>query len=119
MPRVTSTAPSRGAAVRRRSRRSSSPQLPASAAHGIEPLDVRLFPVPLIQLGALPAAVWEARRTRVERAVSQARTPDVQTLGREYLVVLDAYRSEAEEAGGSFVEIQNAMLFATVGQRSE
>jgi SAM-dependent methyltransferase len=96
------------------------PKLPAIFdKHGIEPIDVRLFPVPLVQLGALPAAVWEARRARVERAMSQARTPDVQTLGREYLVALDAYRSEAQEAGASFIEIQNTMLFATVGQRSE
>ncbi len=96
------------------------PRLPAIfARHGIEPIDVRLFPVPLIQLGALPAGVWDARRARVERAVQQARTTDVQTLGREYLVALDAYRAEAEAAGASFIEIQNTMLFATVGQRSE
>ena len=96
------------------------PKLPAIfARHGIEPIDVRLFPVPQIQLGALPDEIWAARRARVESAISQARTADVQTLGREYLVVLDAYRSEAEQAGASFIEIQNTMLFATVGQRSE
>jgi len=96
------------------------PKLPAIfARHGIEPIDVRLFPVPQIQLGALPDEIWAARRARVESAISQATTADVQTLGREYLVVLDAYRSEAEQAGASFIEIQNTMLFATVGQRSE
>ena len=96
------------------------PKLPAIfARHGIEPIDVRLFPVPEVQLGALPDEIWAARRTRVESAVSRATTPDVQTLGHEYLVVLDAYRSEAEQAGASFIEIQNTMLFATVGQRSD
>ena len=61
-PRATSTARRPGAAGRRRSRRSSSPRWPTSAAtrpirpsarscrrssrrHGIEPIDVRLFPV--------------------------------------------------------------------------
>ena len=96
------------------------PKLPAIfAEHGIDPIDVRLFPVPQIQLGALPDEIWAARRARVEQALSQAGTPDVQTLGREYLVVLDAYRAEADQAGASFIEIQNTMLFATVGQRTE
>ena len=96
------------------------PKLPAIfARHGIEPIDVRLFPVSQIQLGALPDEVWADRRARVERAIGQTATGHVQTLGREYLVVLDAYRSEAKQAGASFIEIQNTMLFATVGQRSE
>ena len=58
---------------------------------------------------AVSLGTWKSVRVAV----------DVQTLGREYLVVLDAYRSEAEQAGASFIEIQNTMLFATVGQRSE
>jgi SAM-dependent methyltransferase len=96
------------------------PKLPAIfARHGIEPIDVRLFPVSQIQLGALPEAVWAERRARVERTISEAKTFDVSTLGREYLVVLDAYHSEAKQAGASFIEIQNTLLFATVGQRSE
>ena len=64
--------------------------------------------------------VWADRRARVERAIAQA--PDLSMCrrsGREYLVVLDAYHSEAKQAGASFIEIQNTMLFATVGQRSE
>ena len=35
----------------------------------------------------------------------------------ELLVLFDAYRSEARQAGSAFVEIQNTMLFATVGER--
>ena len=96
------------------------PKLPTIfAKHGIEPIDVRLFPVSQVQLGALPDAVWTERRARIERIMAQAATFDVQTLGREYLVVLDAYDSEAKQAGASFMEIQNTVLFATVGQRSE
>jgi ubiquinone/menaquinone biosynthesis C-methylase UbiE len=96
------------------------PKLPTIfAKHGIEPIDVRLFPVSQVQLGALPDAVWTERRARIERIMAQTATFDVQTLGREYLVVLDAYDSEAKQAGPSFMEIQNTVLFATVGQRSE
>ena len=96
------------------------PKLPTIfARHGIEPIDVRLFPVSQVQLGALPDAVWTERRARIERIMAQAATFDVQTLGREYLVVLDAYYSEAKTAGAAFMEIQNTVLFATVGQRSE
>jgi SAM-dependent methyltransferase len=96
------------------------PKLPTIfGRHGIEPIDVRLFPVSQTQLGALPDAVWNERRARVDRAIAEVATFDVKTLGREYLVVLDAYHSEAKQAGASFMEIQNTVLFATVGQRSE
>jgi hypothetical protein len=33
--------------------------------------------------------------------------------------VLDAYAVEAQQAGTAFIEIQNTMLFATVGQKLE
>jgi SAM-dependent methyltransferase len=93
------------------------PKLPALfARHGIEPIDVRLFPVSQVQLGAPPAAVWAERRAAIERAVGQAPS-HVQSLGRDYLNLLGAYAAEAAQAGPSFVEIQNTMLFATVGQR--
>ena len=96
------------------------PKLPTIfARHGIEPIDVRLFPVSQVQLGAFPDAVWAERRARIDRAIAQVDTFDVKTLGREYIVVLDAYYSEAKQAGASFMEIQNTVLFATVGQRSE
>ena len=39
--------------------------------------------------------------------------------GREYLESLAAYEKESANAGPGFAEIQNTMLFATVGQRSE
>jgi SAM-dependent methyltransferase len=96
------------------------PKLPALFSnHGIEPLNVRLFPVSHAWLGAPSDKVWAERRFAVTRAIDQAPGDEVRAIGREYLALLDAYESEARQAGPSFVEIQNTMLFATVGQRIE
>jgi SAM-dependent methyltransferase len=96
------------------------PKLPGIFAKvNIEPLDVRLFPVSQMQLGAPPDTLGRERHSRVEQALSQAKGQDVKGLGREYLTLLDAYASEAKQGGSSFIEIQNTMLFATVGQKSE
>jgi len=94
------------------------PRLPALfARHGIEPLDVRLFPVSEARLGVPPGDVWARRRDAVEHAIEQAPTDAVRALGREYLEILTSYAAEATSAGSAFVEIQNTMLFATVGQK--
>ena len=94
------------------------PKLPGIfARYNLEPLDVRMFPVSRTQLGVPTEEMWQERRARLESAVAQAATEDVTALGREYLVLFDAYRSEARQAGPAFVEIQNTMLFATVGQK--
>jgi ubiquinone/menaquinone biosynthesis C-methylase UbiE len=94
------------------------PRLPALfARHGIEPIDVRLFPVSQARLGVPPGDVWARRRTAVEQAIEQAPTDAVRALGREYLEILTSYAAEAANAGSAFVEIQNTMLFATVGQK--
>ena len=94
------------------------PHLPELfARHGIEPLSVRLFPVSQTWLGPPDASVWQARRAAVETALRSARSDAAAWLGREYLDVLTSYEREANEAGSSFVEIQNTMLFATVGQK--
>ena len=96
------------------------PRLPTLfAQEGIDPVSVRLFPVSETRLGAPEPAVWEDRRTRVQRAIDNSSDEGARTLGREYLKVMDEYRQEATSAGHAFVEIQNTMLFATVGQRSE
>jgi ubiquinone/menaquinone biosynthesis C-methylase UbiE len=96
------------------------PRLPTLfAAHGIEPLAVRMFPVSQTQLGPHDEAVWQRRRDTVAQAIDHAPTDAVRAIGREYLQVLDAYAAEARQAGPSFIEIQNTMLFATVGQKSE
>ena len=87
--------------------------------HGVEPIEVRLFPVSQTWLGAPDAAFWEGRRGAVQRALADGASEAAVWLGREYLDVLSTYEAEARQAGPSFVEIQNTMLFATVGQRVE
>ena len=94
------------------------PKLPAFfAGHGIDVLEVRLFPVSYTQVGAPASDVWEGRRAHVERLSDQAPTPELRALARDYLKVLESYARSADAAGSAFVEIQNTMLFATVGQK--
>ena len=94
------------------------PRLPTLfAQHGIEPLDVRLFPVSQVRLGTPPDEVWRLRREAIERMTDGAPN-DVRRIGRTYLDALRTYEAQARDAGSSFVEIQNTVLFATVGQRS-
>lgn len=96
------------------------PTLPVRfARHGIEPIAVRLFPVSKTQLGAPSDGLWTRRRAAVAQAVETATAEGVRALGLEYLEALDAYARDARQAGLAFVEIQNTMLFATVGQRTE
>jgi hypothetical protein len=89
------------------------------AALGIEPASVRLFPVSVSHLGAPPATLWEARRTSIRDAMAKAPDEALRRLGADYLKAIDQYARDAASAGPAFVEIQNTMLFATVGQKSE
>ena len=96
------------------------PHLPTLfAQHGIEPLSVQLFPVSRAQLGAPHDDLWESRRAAVNQTIERAADDSISSLGRDYLKLLDRYATAARAAGNSFVEIQNTMLFATVGQREE
>lgn len=83
----------------------------------IEPVDVRVFPVSQVQLGAPSEEVWTARRARVQAAMVAPAPGAVSAAGTAFLTALDTYRRDATLAGSSFVEIQNTMLFATVGQK--
>jgi SAM-dependent methyltransferase len=95
------------------------PKLPTLfAAYGIEPVEVRLFPVSQARLGAPPEPVWRERLAAVQHMIEGAPTQPVRTLGREYIAALESYAHEATAAGPAFVEIQNTMLFATVGQKT-
>lgn len=87
--------------------------------NGIEPLSVHLFPVSRAHLGAPSAPMWHARREAVRAAVDRAPDDGIRRLGQDYLKTLDRYEADANAAGAGFVEIQNTMLFATVGQRAE
>ncbi|MEO6213475.1 MAG: methyltransferase domain-containing protein [Vicinamibacterales bacterium] len=96
------------------------PHLPTLfAQHGIEPLSVQLFPVSRAQLGVPPDSLWDSRRAAVQQAMERAPDEGIRSLGRDYLKLLDRYATAARAAGSHFVEIQNTMLFATVGQREE
>jgi hypothetical protein len=70
-----------------------------------------------VQLGAPPEDVWTQRRSRVEAAMVAPAPRAVSDAGTALLAALDTYRRDATLAGTSFVEIQNTMLFATVGQK--
>jgi SAM-dependent methyltransferase len=89
------------------------------AANGIEPLSVQLFPVSVAHVGAPPDALWQARRKAVSNAVADAPGESLRRLGNDYLKAIDRYASDARSAGSSFVEIQNTLLFATAGQRTD
>jgi SAM-dependent methyltransferase len=89
------------------------------AQHGIEPLSIRVFPVAQMRIGTAQRGMWADRTRRVERLVSTAPTEASRAAGLAYLEALSQYASEAEKAGQSFVEIQNTLLLATVGQRTE
>jgi ubiquinone/menaquinone biosynthesis C-methylase UbiE len=86
---------------------------------GVELLDVQLFPVSRAQLGVPAKPFWDGRRGAVQTAIERVRDASSRQLGDEYLALLDSYAADAIAAGQSFVEIQNTMLFATVGQRLE
>jgi SAM-dependent methyltransferase len=95
------------------------PKLPTLFARsGIEPLNVQLFPVSRAQLGSPSNAVWEGRRLAVQQAIERAGDGGIRRLGQDYIKVLEQYAQEARSSGTGFVEIQNTMLFATVGQRA-
>jgi SAM-dependent methyltransferase len=86
-------------------------------ANRVEPVDVRMFPVSHVQLGAPPEELWAERRKRVQAAMSAPAPRALSLAGEAFLGALDAYQRDAALAGSSFVEIQNTMLFATVGQK--
>ena len=96
------------------------PRLPTLFTQaGIEPLSVNLFPVSRAELGPPSDEVWEDRRQAVREAIERAPGESIRRLGQDYLKLIDRYAAAAQAAGPSFVEIQNTMLFATVGQRAE
>ena len=96
------------------------PALPGLfAAAGIQPLSVDLFPVSGSYVGAPPASVWKTRAEAIEAAIAQAPDESLRRLGSDYAAAVARYGREATAAGSAFVEIQNALLFASVGQRPD
>ena len=88
-------------------------------AAGITPLSVRLFPVFGSTLNAPSAKVWDARRKAAQTRIDAATDDNVRTLGKEFLAAIEDYARDAQAAGAAFVEIQNTLLVATVGQRED
>jgi ubiquinone/menaquinone biosynthesis C-methylase UbiE len=88
-------------------------------AHGIEPISVHLFPVSVSHLGSPPPALWESRRAAVDKAIARAPDGALRRLGADYQKAIEQYARDADKAGSTFVEIQNTMLFATVGAVNE
>jgi SAM-dependent methyltransferase len=86
---------------------------------GLEPLSVNLFPVSLARLGPPPKSVWEERRNAVRRTLDGTDDKQVRRLADDYLAQLERYAADVATAGSAFVEIQNTMLFAAVGQKAE
>lgn len=96
------------------------PMLPGLfASNAIAPVSVQVFPVSVTHLGSPPADVWKARREVAEALVARAPSESLTAQGREYLETIRQYEREAAAAGPTFVEIQNTLLFATLGQRPE
>lgn len=96
------------------------PNLPARfTAVGLELLWVNLFPVSVTRLGPPPDAIWDERNKALRDTLAQVDDEELRRIGEEYQAVLDQYRAEAAAAGPGFVEIQNTMLFAAVGQKGE
>ena len=89
------------------------------AATGVEPVSVRLFPVSVAHLGVPPPTFWDSRRTVVRAVIAKAPDEALRRLGADFLKAIDQYARDASTAGPAFVEIQNTMLFATVGERGE
>ena len=94
------------------------PRLPKLfAEHRLEPIHVRLFPVTHVILGEVERGLFERRRDAVQPLAAHT-SAGVRSLAEEYLAVLGGYEREARAAGSAFVEIQNTMLFATLGQKA-
>jgi SAM-dependent methyltransferase len=89
------------------------------AAAGLEPLSVNLFPVSVARMGPPAASVWSGRRDAVKRMLEGLDESRVRTLADEYINQLDRYAEDVVKADAAFVEIQNTMLFAAVGQKPE
>jgi SAM-dependent methyltransferase len=88
------------------------------AAHGIDTIDVRMFPVAHTRLAPPSPDDWKERRDAIQRVIERFSRKDVRELGLELLHALSSYESDAVSAGAGFVEIQHTMLFAAVGQKT-
>lgn len=85
-------------------------------AAGLEPLSVEPLPVAETRLGAPAPGVWEARERAIARLAGSA-DPAVAAEVQALAAAVRAYRDEARRQGAAFVEVQHALLVATLAQR--
>ncbi len=83
---------------------------------GLEPLSVEAVPVSESRLGAPPPGVWEARERLL---IAAADAPGRAAAGAALLEAVAAYRDEADAQGPAFIEVQHALLIATLAQRPQ
>jgi SAM-dependent methyltransferase len=94
------------------------PALPGLfSSAGITPISVHLFPVSGSYVGAPAPSVWTARAEVIDAAIAQAPNESLRRLGSDYAAAVARYGRDATAAGSAFVEIQNATLFASLGER--
>lgn len=83
---------------------------------GLEPLSVETVPVSETRLGAPAPGAWDVR----ERAIAHVRDTSHGPERDEAAGLLDAvraYRADAEAQAAAFVEVQHALVVATLAQR--
>lgn len=83
---------------------------------GLEPLSVETVPVAETRLGAPAPGAWEVR----ERAIAHVRETSEGADRDEATALLEAvrtYRADAEAQAAAFVEVQHALVVATLAQR--
>lgn len=83
---------------------------------GLEPLSVEMLPVAETRLGAPAPGVWETRERAIARLEEQL-DDELADDGRALAAAVRAYRDEATRQGAAFVEVQHALLVATLAQR--
>ena len=87
-------------------------------AHGAGGIRAALPGTTVSHLGRLKSGCSRRGGRRSPAAMAKAPTSPC-AASSDYLKAIDQYARDAALAGTSFVEIQNTMLFATVGQRAE
>ena len=82
---------------------------------GLEPLSVETVPVAETRLGAPAPGAWDVREAAIAQLRATARTEE-QAEVDDLAAAVQAYRAEADLQADAFVEVQHAVLVATVAQ---
>ena len=134
-PRGTGSAPFRAGCSPTSSGAGSSPACAAARGEATDSAVGPLIPGMFVAPASSPcrfscsrcsSLIWDPRQRHCGRAGGRPSQRDrkgarrvVQALGTDYLKAIERYAQDADRAGTSFVEIQNTMLFATVGSQRD